>query len=315
MTNDEGHQGHVLVIGSAATDIKVHPSAPLVWDSSNFGAVRSSGGGVARNIAANLARLEVPTILLTAVSKDDSGRRLIRETRAYGVRCNHVRAVTGTRTSSIVSIIKDDGEPLATVSDFDVMHQLDSNYLWKHEPLFESADMIVIDTTLDAEAMATVFEIAERYHTRVCADPTMPVLAGRLCDYLSSLHMVAPNAAETTALCGLPDPAQTRESAIAAARHLVTMGVNIAVVTLGEQGVAYADGSGGGFIRAMRTQVVDPTGAGDAFSAALIFGLLNDVPVDEAMRLGMTAAALTVQSEETVLPGLSQELLYSELVV
>ena len=64
--------------------------------------------------------------------------------------------------------------------------------------------------------------------------------------------MVAPNAAETTALCGLPNPATTRDNAIDAARQLVSMGVEIAVITLGAQGVAYADGSGGGFIRAVQ---------------------------------------------------------------
>jgi pseudouridine kinase len=202
-----------------------------------------------------------------------------------------------------------------TISDFDIVRRVDPNYLWKHEPLFEQSDLIVIDATLSTDALETLFELADRYHARVCADPTMPSLAARLNPYLSSLYLIAPNAAETTALCGLPDPARTRETAIEAARHLVSMGVQIAVVTLGEQGVAYADGSGGGFIRAMRTQVVDATGAGDAFSAAVIFGLLNEVPVDEAMRLGMTAAALTLQSHETVLPGLSQELLYDKLVV
>jgi pseudouridine kinase len=308
-------KGHVLVIGSAATDIKVHTPEPLRWDTSNTGEIRNSVGGVARNIAENLARLEVQTVLLSAVGKDDAGKRVVRQTRDGGVKCNHVRPIDDARTSSSVSVVKSDGEPLVTISDFEVMQSVDSNYLWKHEPLFEQADMIVIDATLSAEVLATVFEIAERYHTRICADPTTPSLAARLCDYLPSLYMVAPNAAETTALCGLPDPAQTRETAINAARHLVSMGVQIAVVTLGEQGVAYADGSGGGFIRAVRTQVVDPTGAGDAFSAAVIFGLLNEVSVDEAMRLGMTAASLTLQSRETVLPDLSQELLYEKLVV
>ncbi len=255
------------------------------------------------------------TTLLTAVGRDAEGRRVIRYSREHGVDCSHVRALKSERTSSRVTILKDDGEPLLTINDYEVMSSVDENYLWKHEPLFEQADMIVIDATLTAEALATVFEIAERYHARVCADPTMPTLADRLIPYLPHLYMIAPNADETTALCGLPDPAQDREAAIDTARRLVSMGVEIAVVTLGEQGVAYADGSGGGFIRAMRTQVVDSTGAGDAFSAAVIFGLLNEVPVDEAMRLGMTAASLTLQSRETVLPGLSQELLYDKLVV
>jgi pseudouridine kinase len=99
------------------------------------------------------------------------------------------------------------------------------------------------------------------------------------------------------------------------ARTLVTLGVEIAVVTLGEAGLAYADSNGGGYINALNTQVVDTTGAGDAFTGAMIFGLMNDVPIDEAMRLGITAASLTLQTTETVVPNLSQELLYSHLVV
>ena len=67
------------------------------------------------------------------------------------------------------------------------------------------------------------------------------------------------------------------------------------------------------FIRAIHTEVVDTAGAGDAFSGAVIFGILNDVPIDEAMRLGVTAASLTLESEDTVLQSLSQDLLYDEL--
>ncbi|HVU10644.1 MAG TPA: PfkB family carbohydrate kinase [Phototrophicaceae bacterium] len=308
-------EGHVLVIGSAATNITALAPEPLLWDSANLGEVHNSVGGVARNIAENLARLEVETLLLTAVGRDVPGRRVIRQSKDRGVNCQHVRAVRDARTCTVVSVLKNETAPLLSISDFAAMEYVDSDYLWKHEPLFEQADMIVIDTTLSERALSTLFELVDRYNVRVCADPTSPTLAGRLCDYLPMLYMVAPNAAETTALCGLPDPAQTRESAIDAARHLVSLGVEIAVVTLGAQGVAYADGSGAGFIRAVNTKVVDATGAGDAFSAAVIFGLLNGVQIDEAMRLGMTAAALTLQSTETVLPELSQELLYDKLVV
>ena len=76
-----------------------------------------------------------------------------------------------------------------------------------------------------------------------------------------------------------------------------------------------ADSTGSGYIDALRTNVVDSTGAGDAFTGATIFGLLNEVPVDEAMRLGVTAASLTLETLESVVPNLSQELLYARLVV
>lgn len=50
-----------------------------------------------------------------------------------------------------------------------------------------------------------------------------------------------------------------------------------------------------------------------ALSGAVIFGILNDVPIEEAMRLGVAAASLTLESEDTVLQSLSQGLRYDEL--
>jgi pseudouridine kinase len=204
---------------------------------------------------------------------------------------------------------------ITAISDFAVMESVDSNYLIGHERLFAEAAMIVLDATLTPPALETAFELAARHDVRVCVDPTSPALAVKLCPYIDHMYMVSPNAAETTALCGLADPAHDYDTAIHAARHLVSLGAKIAVVTLGEKGLAYADGSGGGHLPAISTHVIDPTGAGDAFSGTVIFGLLNEVPLDEAMRLGVTAASLTLHSPYTVLPTLSQELLYDQLAI
>jgi pseudouridine kinase len=306
-------EGHVLVIGSASRDVKGRPNGEIKMGVTNPGRVQKRVGGVARNIAENLARLEVETLLLTAVGRDSSGKHVIKTCEASGIDCTHVRIVAGARTSSHMMILKPDGDLWAGVSDFEVMKSVDADYLESCDALFQDAGMIVIDATLSPAALAKVFEMAARHHIRVCADPTSPDLAGRLCDYIGQLYMVSPNADETTALCGLA--AHDYETAINAARHLVSLGTKIAVVTLAERGLAYADGSGGGFIPAIKTRVVDPSGAGDALSGAVIFGLLNDVPIDEAMRLGVTAASLTLQSSLTVLPNLSQELLYEKLAI
>ncbi len=306
---------YVLVIGSAGIDIKARTPAPLIWETPNQGNVRNSVGGVARNIAENLARLGIQTALLSAVAPDVNGKRVLKLCRDNGIRCQRVRVVEGGRTGTYVALLKSDEELLVAISDFEIMKAVDETYLRTHERLFARASLIVIDATLSESALAVIFELADRYGKLVCADPTTPTLASRLCPYLDKLYLATPNAGETTALCGLSQPARDRETGLEAARELVAMGVKIAVVTMGDQGVAYADGSGAGFIRAVQTSVVDSTGAGDAFSSAVIFGLLNHVVIDEAMRLGMTAASLTLQSRETVLPDLSEELLYDKLVV
>jgi pseudouridine kinase len=309
-------EGFVLVVGSAGIDVKGRADTEdLHWEASNLGRVRNSVGGVARNIAENLARLEVETVLLSAVGSDVEGRRVLEQSRANGINCDHVQMVDGARTGTYMALLKPDGDLMVAIGDFEVMHSVDSDYLRAHENLFADAEMVVIDATLDESALATLFELAERHQVSVCADPTTPMLASRLCPYIPQLHLVTPNAAETVALCGLVDPVHDRDSAINAARQLVSLGAYIAVVTMGDNGLAYADGSGGGFIRAVRSTVVDSTGAGDALSGAVIFGLLNEVPLDEALRLGVTAASLTLQTSETVVPNLSQELLYDQLVV
>jgi pseudouridine kinase len=306
---------YVLVIGSAGIDVKARSPEALAWEVPNQGYVRNSVGGVARNIAENLSRLGIRTVLLSAVAPDSVGKRVIKVCKDNGIRCNHVRVVEDGRTGAYVALLKPNGELLVAVSDFEIMKAVDETYIRRHERLFARASMIVIDATLPDATLATVFELASTYSKPVCADPTTPTLAGKLCPYLDRLYLATPNAGETTALCGLETPAHDRDTGIEAARQLVAMGVKIAVVTMGELGVAYADGSGAGFIRAGKVSVVDSTGAGDAFSSAVIFGLLNKVVIDEAMRLGMTAAFLTLQSRETVLPELSEELLYDKLVV
>lgn len=307
--------GHVLVIGSAGTNIKAIPHQDMQFGVSNLGHIRNSVGGVARNIAENLARLEVPTILLTALGRDLMAKRVLRTCTRAGIDCTHVRRVKGARTGTNLTVLEPGGDLVTAITDFEIIDYVDSDYLLENEALFASAQMIVIDATLTDDALATVFELAAQYSVRVSADPTTPALASRLCPYMSQLYLVVPNAAETAALCDSPGPAHDRDTATQAARSLVAQGAHIAVVTMGEDGLAYADGGGGGFIRAIKTKVVDSTGAGDAFSGAAIFGLLNGVPVDEAMRLGITAASLTLESRHTVLRELSQELLYEKLMV
>jgi pseudouridine kinase len=98
-----------------------------------------------------------------------------------------------------------------------------------------------------------------------------------------------------------------------AARHLVGQGVQIAMVTMAEFGVAYATTEVSGLVPAVQTDIVDPTGAGDAQTAAVLFALLNDIPLDEAVRLGASAAAVTLRSRGSVVQDLSLELLYDQL--
>ena len=59
----------------------------------------------------------------------------------------------------------------------------------------------------------------------------------------------------------------------------------------------------------------DATGAGDALTAGMVYGLVNGMVLDEAMRIGASAAALTVHSSQTVSPEMSLEHVYEQMVI
>jgi pseudouridine kinase len=96
---------------------------------------------------------------------------------------------------------------------------------------------------------------------------------------------------------------------------MVSMGVEIAIITLAQFGVCYATSETNGFVPAIRTEIVDPTGGGDALTAAVMFGLLNEMPLDDAIRLGVSAATLALRSPGAVVPDLTLEKLYDQLVI
>ena len=306
---------HVLVIGAASLDIKGQPERKPVQGSSVPGRIRNSLGGVARNIAENLVRLDVETVLLTAVGDDEAGERILGHAVAGGIDVSEALTLEGGRTGAYLALFGEQGSLEMAIDDMSILMALTPEFIESRRHLFEEACMVVMDANLSPDAIAKVVALCDEYDVALCADPTSTTLANRLVPHLSGFYMISPNVQETTILCGHQFAPNDRDAAQTAAAHLVTLGVEIAIITLGEFGVVYADAETKGHIPAIQTPIVDPTGAGDAMTATIIFGLLEDIPLDECVRLGVTAASLTLRTRQTVRSDLSVDLLYDELVI
>jgi pseudouridine kinase len=140
-------------------------------------------------------------------------------------------------------------------------------------------------------------------------------LAHRLRPLLSELHLVVPNEVEAAALTEVEFAGYDPDASLEVALLMNRMGVRTVIVTLSDFGLVYATSDETGYIPARYSQMVDSTGTGDALTAATIFGLINDLPTIEAIRLGAAAASLTLQTGETVVPELSLDMLYDHLIV
>lgn len=303
----------ILVLGASALDIKAQPTEPIQPTVSVPGMLRLGVGGSARNMAENLARLEIETVLFSAIGDDAAGRYLLQETARVGVDVSQVIVSPEHRTGAYLAMIGQRGELEWSLDDMAVMRLLSTGYLHERRAIFRDIRAVVVDMNLPALTLQAVYALAKRHRVGVCADPTARGLAHRLKPYLSQTAIVTPNVAEAEVLC--ERTIGSVDDAAAAVRQLVAKGVKLAIITLGEQGLVYASADERGHVPALEMDVVDATGVGDALTAAVVFGLINDFPVDEAVRLGVTAAALTVTCYETVCPDLSLENLYDKLVL
>ena len=303
------------MVGASGLDVIAHLSEGFKAGSSNPAKVRTSYGGVARNVAENLARLGQEVILITATGDDQSGTQVLAHTEDAGVDISHAIRTDIFPTGFYMGVVNKKGQGELAVDDMRVISCLTPEELKSRTDLFKSASLIFLDANLPEDTLKMAVGLSHKYKIPVCADPASPSLALKLIPHLPAFSLITPNSKEAGILSGKEFNSSDRKSAMQVARHLVNLGVDIALITLAEFGVCYATSETSGQVPALKTKVVDPTGAGDALTAAVMFALLNEMDIDEAVKLGVSAASLTLRYPGTVVPDLSLEKLYDQLLV
>ncbi len=300
----------VAVVGGANTDIVGAPVNALVMHDSNPGSVSVSPGGVGRNVAENLSRMGVETHLVTAFGGDGAAKRLETSCVDAGIRIERslrVRALPGARYLAI----NDERRDLSVaVSDMRVIDRILPSELEVPErrATLERADMVVADANLPTESLQW---LVDHLDVPIALDPVSTAKAMRVRSLIGRLAAIFPNSYEAGALLGraVEGEASCRD----AAEALVALGCGRVFVSAGPLGVAWADASGSGFTPAPRVDIVSTNGAGDAFSAGAVCGMLCKMPTEECAQLGSALASLTLGGDETVSPHLTPTAIVSML--
>jgi pseudouridine kinase len=308
-------EGPVLVIGAAGVDLIGNVKGELKNSTSNPAHIRSSYGGVGRNLAENLARLGHPVQLITAVGDDLTGQQMLDNLAQAGVDVSHAFHSALHPTGTYLAVIRTGGDLQFALDDMRAMSELTPDYFDARTDLFSECSAVFVDGNLSRESLRRIVLHSKRAGVPLCVNPTSTALASRFIPYLKNIRLLIGNTHEAAILTSSSSSVAHRREALQAAKNLVIEGVGFVVITLAEAGVCYATSEINGHVPALRTTIVDPTGGGDAMAAAILFALLNDIPVDDAVRLGTSAASLTLGHSGAVVPDLSLERLYDHLVV
>ncbi len=282
----------VLVVGDLATDVVVLLAGEPSPGSDRTAVIRTRGGGAGANVAAHLAALGAPVVLAGCVGDDAAGTGLVAELTAAGV-VTAVRTVAGAVTGTIVSLVEPGGER-SMLADRGANLELRPEDV---PPPVAGGHLYVSGYTL-LDPRPRVAGLAALAAT-VAAGGTVsvdPASTGPLAGYgvdrwladTAAATLVLPNAAVARLLTGCAGAADAARAL--AARYPV------AVVKLGAEGALWASGDVLVHRPAHPTDVVDSTGAGDAFAAGLLSVWLADPQGDpvEALEAGLARAAAVV---------------------
>lgn len=309
----------LLAIGSAALDIKARLTRAPLPTTDVPGQITLKPGGVARNVAENLARLGVPIVFAGIMGDDPQARLLIELSRTAGLSVQplarsapapddvyRLKLPDLLLTATLNVVLGPDGRQIAGAFSGDILDALQPGDLDQLQELIAAAPAVICDGGLPADVLLRLRDMLPE-ETFGYGNPGSVSLAPRLVPLLDRLDLITCNHLEAQALTQVKvdSPAKL----ISAALILVKQGVRRAVVTFGARGLAYADEEHSLYQPAKPARLVDATGAGDALAAAMIEALLRDETIGVCLQRGLAAAALTCEAEDTVAPSMSLTLL------
>jgi ribokinase len=280
-------RGVVLVGGTINTDLVARlPVAPEAGETVTGTAFAIFGGGKGANQATAAARAGAPTAILAALGDDEFGRQRRADLIAEGVDVSAV--ATTTEAASGVALI--------TVEESTGQNRIayvpGATLTVTPEQAIEAIERIkpaVLLTTLELpmSALSVLYDSARAAGAIILLNATPEAITGR--DLLSRTDFLIVNETEAADLLNQIVEVQDSEKA---ARSLLDLGPKNVVITLGKHGAVITTGDGVTHIPAPEVDVVDTTGAGDAFCGAMAAGLAGGLTPLEAAQIGVITGSL-----------------------
>ena len=299
------NSGYIVGIGAANVDINGRSIAPVNLHDSNPGHMHISVGGVTRNVLENYSRLGGKAVLLSVVGDDIYGDKILKESREAGIDVSCVMTVEGCVSSTYMSILDSDGDLALSLSDMSIMKHLSVDYLQKNEDILKNAGLIVTDPSVGIEVIQYLLD----NYDSVCIDPVSVAYAKTVKDVIGRFMICKPNILECELLSDTE--IKDRESLEKGAEVLIERGLKEVYVSLGKDGCLYLDREGNKMYSHLLPldEVVNATGAGDAFMAMILYAKTNGMEKKKALEYACAAGMAAVMSQDTINRNISLELI------
>lgn len=293
----------MVIIGNVFVDKKGFPDELYIPGGRNAGRVETVHGGVGRNVAEDIANVELRPRFVSMVDDTAEGAEVLRKLNNHKVDTQYVLTVPDGM-GVWLAVFDETGNVVASISKRPDMTAMAALIEEKGDEIFADCDSIVIEIDVDKEIVKSVFKYAQKYSKRVYAVVANMSIASQRRDFLQSTDCFVCNAEEAGILF-VRNYEDMKPEVLCEdlSQKVISARIPAMVVTLGSRGAVYADMYGDkGVYPAQRVKVQDTTGAGDAFCAGVAIGLTYGKSIREAVEIGTTLAASVITVSENVCP-------------
>jgi len=289
-------ESYAVLVGGANLDILGISQNTLIFQDSNPGRVKFHAGGVVRNIAENLSRLGIRTELIIATGSGIDGQYIRENCRAAGISLEHALTLEEEISSTYMAMMDSDGDMSLALSDMSTSAYITARYLQSKKDLIAGADIVVADTNLNPETLE--YLASEFPDSRICIDPVSVTKAKKIIPFLGRIHTLKMNRLEAESICGFR--VKSPEDFKRTGKFLLNKGVQHIFITSGKNGIYWANIEDSGLFTPPTVPIINATGAGDAFTAGVVFSTLQEYSIDETLKFSTALAGLTITGEAAV---------------
>lgn len=293
----------IVIIGAVFVDIKGYPLSQFISGGRNAGRVVEVHGGVSRNIAEDIANVELEPTFVSVVDDSGIGNDVINKLKRHKVNTDYIRRKKDGM-GTWLAVFDNSGDVVASISKRPDLSEIERILDEQGDEIFAPSDSVAIEFDIEVPILKRTLALAEKYGKKVYAAVSNMSIAVERRDLLHRIDCLVCNLQEAGILFSEDfedkTPDEMAEILYTKIRQAQMKGI---IVTMGGQGAVYASlGGEHGHCPAKKVDVNDTTGCGDAFFAGVAIGLTYGKTMGEACEIGTRLAASVIVTDENVCP-------------
>ncbi|WP_151993928.1 ribokinase [Buttiauxella massiliensis] len=246
-------------------------------------------GGKGANQAVAAGRSGADIAFIACVGDDDTGNRVCKQLASDKIDTSPISSIKDASTGVALIFVNGAGENVIGIHA-GANGALTPSLVAEQNQKIAEASALLMQLESPLESVLAAAKIAHQNQTKVVLNPAP---ACELSDELLGLvDMITPNETEAEKLTGVR--VENDDDAAVAAKALHAKGIQTVIITLGSRGVWLSENCNGQRVPGFKVKAVDTIAAGDTFNGALVTALLEEKPMNEAIRFAHAAAAIAV---------------------